>query len=145
MQAQAKVKQLVKILIGVAWIDGKIQPEERQYLRRIAQEHGLADDEELKPWLYELRAVTVAECYGWIKEFLGHHPTADTCNQLIEAVSGLIYSDGEMANEESKLVNRLLQLDAPQSEPKQLYQTMLQAVQQLYRRWADSIVHKKPS
>ncbi len=37
MVTDSNVKNLVKILIGAAWIDGKIQPEERQYLREIAQ------------------------------------------------------------------------------------------------------------
>ncbi len=32
MVSPSNVKNLVKILIGAAWIDGRIQPEERQYL-----------------------------------------------------------------------------------------------------------------
>ena len=52
MVNNSHVKNLVKILIGAAWIDGKIQPEERQYLREIAQAKGLASDPEIKPWLY---------------------------------------------------------------------------------------------
>ena len=31
------MKQILKILIGAAWIDGVVQPEERNYLRRIAK------------------------------------------------------------------------------------------------------------
>ena len=57
MVANSSVKQLVKILIGAAWIDGKIQPEEREYLQRVAKESGVADDPEIQPLLYELRAV----------------------------------------------------------------------------------------
>ena len=41
--------KLVKLLIGSAWLDGKIQPEERTYLNRIAQEKGVAQDPEISP------------------------------------------------------------------------------------------------
>ncbi len=49
MVTHSNVKNLVKILIGAAWLDGRIQPEERQYLREIAQAKGLASDPEIKP------------------------------------------------------------------------------------------------
>ena len=35
------IKTLVKILIGVAWLDGKIQPEERRHLHQVAKDRGL--------------------------------------------------------------------------------------------------------
>jgi uncharacterized tellurite resistance protein B-like protein len=139
MDKSSSLKQLMKILIGVAWIDGKIQPEERQYLQRLAQAQGLADDSDLKPWLYELRAVSMAECYTWIEEYLGTNPTVEASHQLLEAVSGLIYSDGDVASEEAKLVSRLLQLEAVPSEPKQFSQAVLQGVQKLYRRWLENV------
>ncbi|MDJ0545291.1 MAG: TerB family tellurite resistance protein, partial [Microcystis sp. M53601_WE4] len=43
-----KNKQLLKILIGVAWIDGVIQPSERNYLRQVAVMEKLDDDPEIK-------------------------------------------------------------------------------------------------
>ena len=49
MVGNSSVKNLVKILIGAAWIDGKIQPEEREYLRQIAQQKGVANDPDIKP------------------------------------------------------------------------------------------------
>jgi uncharacterized tellurite resistance protein B-like protein len=139
MQSQSNVKQLIKILVGVAWIDGSVQPAEQQYLQRIAQEHDLADDQELKPWLYQLRAVSQPECYRWIEDYLGTNPTSEACNQLIEAISGLIYSDGEIASEESKLVTRLLKIDASPETSKQVYPDLLQAVKNLYQRWVAKI------
>lgn len=99
METPSQVKQLVKILVGVAWIDGQVQPEESKYLQRVAQEQGLADDPELKPWLYELRPVSTAECYTWIEEYLGQKPTPVVYEQLIEAISGLIYSDGDVRSQ----------------------------------------------
>jgi uncharacterized tellurite resistance protein B-like protein len=141
MSGQTNLKQLIKILVGVAWLDGKVQPEESKYLQRIAKEKDLADDPELKPWLYELRSASSAECYRWIEDYLGTHPSSEACYQLVEAICGLIYSDGEMAAEEAKLVNQLLQIDPAKSEGKHFHQAVMKAIQNLYRRWVDTVRH----
>lgn len=131
------VKNLVKILIGAAWIDGKIQPEEREYLHRIAKEKGIAEDPEIKPLLYELRSVSPEECYRWVEEYLGEHPTSEECQNLIEAISALIYSDGNVANEEAKLLARLQQLDPANESPQTMKSRVLAEIQKIYRRWVN--------
>ena len=68
MERNAKIKQLLKILIGAAWIDGIIQPEEREYLHRRATENGVADDPEIKSLLSEIKPVQPAECYHWLED-----------------------------------------------------------------------------
>jgi len=138
MPANSTVKQLVKILIGAAWIDGKIQQEEREYLQRVAKETGVADDPEIQPLLYELRAVLPDECYAWMKEYLGDRPSSEDYQRLIEALSALIYSDGEVATEEAKLLTRLQLLDPDSgTTPKSRQNNVLKAIQKLYRRWID--------
>lgn len=124
-------KQLLKILIGAAWIDGKVQPQERHYLHQIAQEHGLADDPDLKPLLYELRDVKPDECYRWLEDYLGTSPSRQDYQCLIEAISALIYSDGDVATEEAKLLTRLQTFD-PASRSS--LEKLLKTVQDLYRR-----------
>jgi uncharacterized tellurite resistance protein B-like protein len=138
MPAKATVKQLVKILIGAAWIDGKIQQEEREYLLRVAKETGVGDDPEIQPLLYELRAVLPDECYAWMKEYLGDRPSSEDYQRLIESLSALIYSDGEVATEEAKLLTRLQLLDPDSgTTPKSRQNNVLKAIQKLYRRWID--------
>jgi uncharacterized tellurite resistance protein B-like protein len=137
MDANPSVKQLVKILIGAAWIDGKIQSEERDYLQRVAKENGVADDPEIQPLLYELRAVLPDECYTWVKEYLGDQPNSEDYERLIEALSALIYSDGEVATEEAKLLTRLQLLDPASEAPKSSSNNILKAIQKLYHRWID--------
>ncbi|BAZ07943.1 tellurite resistance TerB family protein [Calothrix sp. NIES-3974] len=134
MVSKAGVKNLVKILIGAAWIDGKIQPEERQYLREIANAKGIADDPDIKPWLYELVPVKPEECYLWVQEYLGDNPTPEECQNLVQAISGLIYSDGEVATEEAKLLNKLQSF--AEADESQL-NSILKQIQKLYRRWVD--------
>ncbi|MDP5018346.1 TerB family tellurite resistance protein [Anabaena sp. UHCC 0187] len=130
-------KKLVKILIGAAWIDGKIQPEERQYLREIAQVKGLANDPEIKPWLYELVPVRPKECYEWVKEYLGDRPTQEDYENLIEAISGLIYSDGDVATEEARLLCQLEELSKSSEANLSTHTTLLKQIRKLYRRWVD--------
>lgn len=138
MAVQSDIKDLVKILIGAAWVDGTVQPQEREYLQRMAQAKGVANDPELQPWLYELRSVSAAECYAWVKQYLGDRPSSEACQQLIENISALIYSDGNVANEEAKLLTQLQMLDPAHTAPENFHQQVVKAVQKLYRRWIDA-------
>lgn len=135
MTANSSIKNLIKILIGVAWIDGKIQPEEREYLHRIATEKGVANDPEIQPLLYEFRAVSPEECYRWVQAYLGDRPRSEDCQNLIEAISALIYSDGNVATEEARLLVRLQALDPARESSEPAHRTVIQAIQKLYQRW----------
>jgi hypothetical protein len=137
MVANSSVKNLVKILIGAAWIDGRIQAEERQYLREIAQAKGLASDPDIKPWLYELVPVQPSECYKWVKDYLGDRPTNEDYENLIEAISGLIYSDSEVAMEEARLLTNLQELSMANDSTQPGHNAILKQIQKLYKRWVD--------
>ncbi|HEY9875236.1 MAG TPA: hypothetical protein V6D12_17525 [Candidatus Obscuribacterales bacterium] len=137
MVDKSGVKQLLKILIGVAWIDGKVQPEERQYLQKVAKENGIADDPQIYPYLYELVAVQPDECYNWLQEYLGDRPSSEDYQRLIEALSALIYSDGDVATEEAKLLTRLQLLDPASTSHKTSNSAVVKAVQKLYQRWVE--------
>ncbi len=132
------VTKLIKILVATAWLDGKVQLEEQQYLQKVAQEAGLAEDEALKPLLYGLRPVSKEECYDWVDDYLGPRPTSEACQQLLENISGLIYSDGEVAAEEAKLLTQIQRLDPENAEPQQFRDSVTKAIQQLYQRWVQS-------
>ena len=131
------VKQLVKILIGAAWLDGKIQLEERKYLNQVAQDKGVATDPEIYPLLHELRQVQTTECYQWVKEYLGDRPSSEDYQKLVEAVSGLIYSDGDVDTEEAKMLSKLQSLDPKNGSPQPAYNAVLKAIQKMYRRWVE--------
>lgn len=133
------LKDRLKILIAVAWIDGKVQSQERSYLLKLAEKEGLLEDSEIKPLLHGLRSVSVQNCYDWIEAYLGKNPTAETANELIEAISGLIYSDGDIASEEANLVSRLITYTSQDhSQPVPLHESLLNAVKQLYQRWQEA-------
>lgn len=136
MTDSTKLKTLVKILIGTAWIDGQVQPKEREYLQRIAAEHGLVDDPEVAPLLQESRTVTPVECYAWVKQYLGNQPDQANYQELLEAISGLIYSDDDVASEEAQLLSDLQQLDpATAIAGGEESNVLLKSIRQLYRNW----------
>ncbi|MDJ0632801.1 MAG: TerB family tellurite resistance protein [Xenococcaceae cyanobacterium MO_188.B29] len=128
------MKQILKILIGAAWIDGVIQPEERKYLHRIAKDYQLSDDPEIQPLLSELKVVKPEECYQWLQDYLGENPTQEDYQELLEKTSGLIYSDGDVDIREVKLIEKLQLLD-PANEPElSVFDKALRKIQKLYRQ-----------
>lgn len=137
-QSPSAVVKLLKILIGVAWLDGTVQPAEQTYLRKIAQNKGVEDDPGLRPWLYGLRTVSKEECYAWVEDYLGKKPNTAAYQQLLEDLSGLIYSDGEVAQEEAKFLTQLQQFDPSKADVPQFRESVTRAIQKLYQRWVNT-------
>ncbi len=135
MDTQSQARLLVKILIGVAWLDGKIQPEERQYLVKVAKDHHLDEDVEIHPLLEGTMRVTSTECQQWIQAYLGDRSIYDD-DRLIEAISGLIYSDGDVATAEANLLNDIQ--SAPASvQPTE--QQLVTKIRRLYQSWIEKV------
>ncbi len=134
MNTQTKNKQLLKILIGAAWIDGIIQVEERDYLKRMSQSQGLSEDEDLKDLLSELKPVQPSQCYQWLEEYLGDNPTIDDYQELLETLSALIYSDGDVQLQEAQLLTKLQRLDPAQDSPKSAFDKVLKNIQTIYKK-----------
>jgi uncharacterized tellurite resistance protein B-like protein len=134
-------KQLLKILIGVAWIDGEVQDAERKYLLQVAAEQELEADPEISILLKNLGLVAVepADCQEWIKDFLGDQPSADNYQQLLDALSGIVYSDDDVATAEAQLLMELQQID-PQQQPDNLSvgHSLLSRLRTAYQRFARS-------
>ncbi len=135
MDTQSQSRLLVKILIGVAWLDGKIEPEERQYLVKVAKTHHLDEDVEIHPLLDGTMKVTPTECQQLIQTYLGDRPIHDD-DRLIEAISGLIYSDGDVANAEAKL---LIDIQSEPPSGKSGEQQLVTKIRQLYQSWIEKI------
>ncbi len=134
-----KMKQILKILIAAAWIDGVIQPEERAYLRRIAEDFQLADDPEIKPLLSELRPIQAVECYQWLEEYFGENHTAEEYHQLLEKISALVYSDGYMDIREAKLIEAIQSCDPANPDCKNsILDRMLRKIRKVYRQTVTS-------
>ncbi|NJL83327.1 MAG: TerB family tellurite resistance protein [Chloroflexaceae bacterium] len=124
----------MKILIGAAWLDGVIQSEERRYLHEMSVAHHLEGDAEIKSLLSEIKPVKPIECYQWIEEYLDGHHSVEDYRSLLEAISGLVYSDGNIDIREAQLLTHLQGLDPTQESPKTLADKLLKAIQKLYKQ-----------
>ena len=135
MDSQSQAKLLIKILIGVAWLDGKITPEERQYLIKVAKTHHLDEDIEIHPLLAGTMLVTPSDCQQSIETYLGDRSINDD-DHLLEAISGLIYSDGDVALSEAKL---LIDIQSTPSATLPSEQPIVTKIRKLYQNWVDKI------
>jgi hypothetical protein len=72
-----------------------------------------------------------------VREYLGDRPSLEDCENLIEAISGLIYSDGEVAVEEARLLTELQDIAKPNDSTQPIQTKLLKQIQKLYRRWVD--------
>jgi uncharacterized membrane protein YebE (DUF533 family) len=127
-----KTQKLLKILIGAAWIDGVIEPEERRYLHRVATELNLEDDPEIRALLSEIKQVTASECYQWIDEYTTDNSNIQDYQDLLEKISGLIYSDGYVDVRETQLIEKL-QLCDPSQKSCNILELVMQKIQKMYR------------
>jgi uncharacterized tellurite resistance protein B-like protein len=131
--------QLLKILIGVAWIDGQVQDAEREHILQIAQEQGLAEDPAISDLLNHMgdSAIGLADCQEWIHDYLGDHPSSANYQQLLAALSSIVYSDNDVATTEAQLLMDYQQLD-PQQPPANLSvgQSILSKLRTVYHQLA---------
>lgn len=134
MTTQPSTLQLFKIIVGVAWIDGKIQTEEQDYLRRLANSQGIADDPEIYPFLNGLKKVSKKQCMQWISDYLGDQPEPTKLNHLLEEISGLVYSDGNMDSAEATLLNEVQGMMSSPNLLKSLNSRVVQKIQAYYKQ-----------
>jgi hypothetical protein len=134
MDSPEKRKQLLKILVGAAWIDGLIQPEERNYLRRKAEANGLASEPEIKSLLSEIVPIKPEQCYQWLEDYLGKNHSEEDYQALLEAVSALIYSDSDVQAPEAQLLTKLQGLDPALQHPHFVFEKLLKGIQEIYRK-----------
>jgi uncharacterized tellurite resistance protein B-like protein len=134
MDKQTKTKQLMKILIGTAWIDGIIQVEERELLNRMVTENNLIDDPEIQSLLSYVKPVSATECYELLEDYLGENYTLKDYHELFESISRLIYSDGDVDIQEAKLLSRLQDLDPDNQANKTVFDPIIKSIQKLYRQ-----------
>ena len=93
---------LLKILIGSAWVDQRLEPGELDYLKQVLDRHHLADNYELQAMLKQPVPVEATE--SWIVDYLAR-ATEEQRDQLLMWVIGVITADGVIdASEQSFLI-----------------------------------------
>ena len=127
-------QQLFKILVAAAWIDGEFQVEEQNYLTKVATDKNLLEDSEIKSLLSPDNPISAEQCYQWLEEYLGDKPTEEVYQNLLAEIAGLVYVDGDIAEEEAKLLTQLQALDPNNSSSISIFKPVLKVIRQLYRK-----------
>ncbi|MCM0592321.1 MAG: carotenoid oxygenase family protein [Gloeotrichia echinulata DVL01] len=99
-----KNKELFKILVGMAWLDGVLEPGEKEYLAKVATQKGLAEDAEIQGLLSDSKPVQPQECFDWLQAYLGENPSPQKFATLDEVLESLVTSDGVIDEREKELL-----------------------------------------
>lgn len=127
-------QNLLEILVSIAWIDGEIQPEEQEFLAKIAAEHNLDSTTELQGLLAQHQDSSLEKCYQLLEEYLGANPTPTDYEHLLTAVSKLIYSDDDIATEEASLLTKMQNLDPGNLTTHSVFDRAIAKIQKIYQR-----------
>ena len=127
-------QQLFKILVAAAWIDGEFQAEEKTYLNKLAKDKNLLEDSEIQSLLSTTQPIDSEKCYQWLSEYLGSKPTEEVYQNLLAEIAGLVYIDGDIAEEEAKLLTELQNLDPNNHNVASIFKPVLRVIRQLYRK-----------
>ena len=131
-QSTKSDRNLLEILVAVAWIDGKIQPEERKFIEKIAVEK-IGSATEVENLLNNYQDSSPQQCYQLLEQYLGNSPKPDDYNNLLSAVSSLIYSDNDIATEEANLLTTMQNIDPQNYQKRSTLDKVIGKIQKLYR------------
>lgn len=98
-------KQLLRLLVGVAWIDGVLEPDEKDCITQVASQKGLAGDPDIERLFNQ--PVPADQCYEWLQAYLGKNPTDEKYQELYENLSTLMSSDSEVDAQEADVLKFL--------------------------------------
>ena len=129
-------RDLLKILVAVAWIDGEIQPEEQKFLEQIATEQ-TESATELQALLTQHQGSSLEKCYQLLEQYLGENPDPADYDNLLTSVSKLIYSDDDIATEEASVLTKIQNLDPNNLKTRSTLDKAIAKIQQLYQKGLD--------
>lgn len=127
-------EQLFKILVAAAWIDGEFQPEEKAYLNQVAKDKDLLKNREIQSLLVETKPISSEQCYQWLSEYLGKKPTEEVYQNLLSEIAGLVYVDGDIAEQEAMLLTQLQNFDPSNNNVASIFKPILRTIRSLYRK-----------
>jgi uncharacterized tellurite resistance protein B-like protein len=125
-------RKLLEILVAVAWIDGEIQPEERKFIEKIAVEQNIESAEKVEDLLNSYQDSSPQQCYQLLEQYLGNSPKPDDYNNLLSAVSSLIYSDNDIATEEANFLTTIQNIDPQNYQKRSTLDKVIGKIQKLY-------------
>jgi carotenoid cleavage dioxygenase len=114
-------KLLLKILIGMAWLDGELELGEKEYLSKVANEKGLVEDTEINSLLSDTKPIRPEKCFEWLQSYLGTKPSAEKFQALDAVLQTLMASGAEIDEKEKELLDAFAD---PQNRTNNLQQRL---------------------
>ena len=102
MESSTQHHLALKILIGSAWADGVLEPEEQKILTAALQRYGETYDRELKHLLEQ--PVSLQQTERWISQYLAD-ATETERQALLGAIGRVLFADREVTDEEHMLLD----------------------------------------
>ncbi len=132
MESVEHKKLLLKIVIGAAWIDRHLAPEEIEYLQKLLQQYHLHIDSELQQLLQQ--QIPFEQTENWIIEYL-EDTTDKERLRLLSAIANMVMADENVSKIEHQLLDEYYELMAripahPEAMPN-VVQTVSRFVQRL--------------
>ncbi|MEL6494749.1 MAG: TerB family tellurite resistance protein [Cyanobacteria bacterium J06623_7] len=127
-------RHLLEILIAIAWIDGEVQPAEKQLIEQIALENNLISAADLPDLLAQYENSSTEQCYQLLQQYIGANPTLEVYDNLLSAVSKLIYSDNDIATAEADLLTKIQDLDPQKLQNHSTFDHAITKIQRLYQK-----------
>lgn len=102
MDQSKKQKLITQILIGSAWIDRSLEPEEKTYLQKILERYDLGRNDELLALLNEPIPVKTTE--QWLVEYF-KHSSGEERMQLLADIGKVLIADDTVSDVEHDLLD----------------------------------------
>lgn len=96
-----RAKDLLKVLFGIAWIDGEISEAESFYLNGLAYKRQLNTDPEIQELLRFERPIGFGECLNLLSTYLDGDRSEESYNEMVKEIRSLVQSDGVITSEEA--------------------------------------------
>ena len=135
MDPQHQHKLMLKIIIGSAWVDGRLDPVEVQYLQTLLARYQLTHAPELLALLEE--PVSLRQTESWMVEYLAD-TTATERQRLLAAVGKLVIADDTVLPQEHTLLDDyyMLMAEIP-ARPEET--TLVETVGKFVRKVAQTV------
>jgi hypothetical protein len=124
-------KLMLKILIGSAWIDRHLEPEEAAYLGNVLTRFELERDSELQSLLKA--SVSSEQTERWLVAYLKDTPDSERL-KLLAAVGNLLISDRVVSAVEHDLLDEFHELMAGIPAPPEPLPSVVEVAPKILKR-----------
>ncbi len=145
MDTAHQQKLMLKILIGSAWVDRHLEPEEVAYLSNVLARFHLDHDAELQGLLQT--SVPREQTERWLIAYLKDTPNTERL-KLLAAIGNLLISDHVVSSIEHDLLDEfhelMASLPAPPEAPlhiSEIAPNLAQRVGQFFRHVMEAVKH----